>query len=161
MHDFNLYFIPVLSAPARHSWIPREIERFSWTFKVTNHFSEGSADELLCLEVMFGCRPSFPIQENLSWKEVGELVVGVISVVEANWTRNQKTGLVDHAKISRLVDHAHCRARTDIARLHKILVDHVHSWNKREKRIIAPRKSVQSFATLHVTSLNNRQMYID
>ena len=46
------------------------------------------ADEFLGLKVVLGGRPSLAIKCNwCSIIEVGELTIGIIFVVEANWTR--------------------------------------------------------------------------
>ena len=44
-----------------------------------------STHKLLSLKIVLSCRPCFPV--NLDWctVEVGELIVGVISVVELDW----------------------------------------------------------------------------
>lgn len=82
VHHIFFDAFPVTPTPARNLWISSEIKRLSGSGKVSDLFLIRSTHKLLSLKIVLSRRPCFLV--NLDWctVEVGEFIVGVISVVE-------------------------------------------------------------------------------
>ena len=85
VHHIFFDTFPVTPTPARNLWISSEIKCLSGAGKVPDLFLIRSTHKLLSLKVVLSCRPCFHVKFDRCTVEVGELIVGFVSVVKIDW----------------------------------------------------------------------------